>query len=282
MSNDKLQRTVPATIKEKGQYLLAFGVIASMLVVVGFPWLVVFFFGIFAYAILKLFTSGSRSEVREVFEFYLSANEILRDDERKWFGFEINETIERGESIIRRMSGAPPLVYFTLGALYNKSGDHKSAVNYLSHVLEDQSADESAFAYPSQELRSYVKVLRKIEREPAEAPMTSAAVRALERSRRLRGALLLEESRTKFSAVVPVKEEVLEKAAQLHGLRSESVTTEHNGNSSELADNSFEHNNDGTRNGRKNRSGERSADDQYANRKPISEVLHDIYDSRRT
>lgn len=282
MSNDKLQRKVPAAIKEKGQYLLAFGVIASMLVVVGFPWLVVFFFGIFAYALLKIFTSGSRSEVRDVFEFYLSANEILRDDERKWFGFEINETIERGESIIRRMSGAPPLVYFTLGALYNKSGDHKSAVNHLSHVLEDQSADESAFAYPSHELRSYVKVLRKIEREPAEAPMTSAAVRALERTRRLRGILLLEESRTKFAAVVPVKEEVLEKAAQLHGIRSESVTTEHNGNAPDTFEDSFESKNDKARNGRKKKTSDRSGDDRYANRKPISEVLHDIYDSRRT
>jgi hypothetical protein len=37
--------------------------------------------------------------------------------------------------------------------------------------------------------------LRKIEREPAEAPQTSAAIRALERARRNRGKALLENSR---------------------------------------------------------------------------------------
>ena len=62
-----------------------------------------------------MFASGSRNETREIFEFYLSANEILRDDERRWYGFEIKEAVHRGESILQRMSGAPPLLHFALG-----------------------------------------------------------------------------------------------------------------------------------------------------------------------
>jgi len=67
-------------MKDRGQYLLAFGVVASMLLVAGFPLFVIFFFGIFAYFLLRMFASGSRSETREIFEFYLTANEMLRDD----------------------------------------------------------------------------------------------------------------------------------------------------------------------------------------------------------
>ena len=194
-NNNKLQKKVPDALKEKTQYALAFGVIAMMLFAVGFPMFVIVFFGIFAYFLWKTFTTASPKDVREVFEFYLSANEILRDDDRRWFGFEIHEVINRGERILQTMQGAPPLVYFTLGALYNKIGDHNSAVNHLSYIVENENSDESTYNYPSPELRAYVKILRKIEREPAEAPQTSAAVRALERARRNRAKTLLEESR---------------------------------------------------------------------------------------
>src|SRR5688572_31452341 len=107
-----------------------------MLLVAGFPVFVIFFFGIFAYFLLRMFSAGSRSETREIFEFYLSANEILRDDERRWFGFEINEVIKRGEEIVKRMTGAPPLVHFALGALHNKAGNYKAAVSNLAYVVE--------------------------------------------------------------------------------------------------------------------------------------------------
>src|SRR5215468_4467287 len=124
VSDNKLQRRIPSAIKEKGQYVLAFGVIASMLLVVGFPTFVVFFFGVFAYFLWKIFSSASRNETREIFEFYLAANDILRNDERRWFGFEMKDVAGRGENILKNMSGAPPLVYFALGALYSKMGDH--------------------------------------------------------------------------------------------------------------------------------------------------------------
>jgi hypothetical protein len=266
-------------IKEKGQYVLALGVVASMLVVAGFPVFVVFFFGVFAFFLFKMFSAGSRSEVREVFEFYLIANEILKDDDRRWFGFEINEAIGRGEGIIHRMSAAPPLVHYSLGALYNKSGDHKSAVKYLAHVLENDNSLESAFVYPTPELRSYVKILRKIEREPADAPLTSAAIRSLERSRKIRGAQLLEESRTKFATSEPKRSPALEGSVSGEAEFAGSVTDE------VAVDGSYSNNqfpeDKGYSDATEKTNGDRKKADPFVNRKPITEVLHDIYDRRR-
>lgn len=261
---------------------MVFGVIATMLYVIEFPVFVIFFFGIFAYLLMKMFAAGTRNETREIFEFYLSANEMLRDDERRWYGFEINETILKGENILHRMSAAPPLVYFTLGALYNKAGDHGSAVNSLANVIENEGSGESSYAFPTPELRSYVKVLRKIEREPADAPLTSAAVRALERARKIRGKALLDESRAKLAAAANGHA-----AARLGS--AESRSTEH-GQHTPLAavfDSHDSHKtNDLNRNTRADQpqSGNRKTarrqpkHDPFINRKPITEVLHDIYD----
>lgn len=272
MSENKLQRRTPSAFHEKGQYALAIIVIASMLIVTEIPVFVVFFFGIFAYFIIRMFTSGTRNETREIFEFYLSANEILRHDDRRWYGFEVQEAIDRGEDIIRRMSAAPPLVRFALGALYNKSGDHKSAVSHLANVLEHHGGDESAIAYPTPELRNYVKILRKIERDPADAPLTSAAVRALERARKVRGKAMLEESRTAFATGVPVRAEISGEIAAVSGefyVEEEPQpasfrTTSDSGSHAKTSER-------GSKNG---------SEDAFANRKPIAEVLYDIYDRK--
>ncbi len=268
-------------MKERGQYLLAFGIVASMLVVAKIPIFVVFFFGVFAFLMLKMLAKGTRSDTREIFEFYLSANEILRDDDRKWFGFEINDTINRGEEIIRRMSAAPPLIRFALGALYNKAGDHKAAVGHLSHVIERQGADESHFVYPTPELRSYIKVLRKIERDPADAPLTSSAIRALERARKLRGHKLLEESREKFAAGVPAPVRQID----------ESIAGDEVNSSVAFVYTDYEQQQPTDGNGNKNRASivddhpkpsrpraKTKPSDPFSDRKPITEVLHDIYD----
>jgi tetratricopeptide (TPR) repeat protein len=291
-SNEALQKKVPDTIKEKGQYVLAFGVIATMLMVAGFPMFVIFFFGIFAYFLWKTFSAPSRSETREIFEFYLAANDVLRDDERRWYGFEMQEVVNRGERVLRAMNGAPPLVYFTLGALYHKAGDYKSAVNHLEYVLENQNSDESTYVYPSPELRNYVKVLRKIEREPAEAPLTSAAVRALERARRNRGKFLLDDSREKVTEQKRQKRELAaeekKKKAELEAKQPEiimiqSVTdadletrVENNRESSRSVVPNERQN--GDKPPKKAERENKHHDDPFANRKPITEVLHDIYD----
>ncbi len=290
--SDKLQKKVPDSMKENTQYVLAFGLIATMLLVAGFPMFVIFFFGIFAYFLWKTFSQPSRNDTREIFEFYLSANEVLRDDERNWFGFEVHDVIGRGERILQMVNGAPPLVYFTLGALYNKIGDHKSAVNHLSYIIENENAVESTYIYPTPELRSYVRVLRKIESEPAEAPKTSAAIRALERARRNRGKFLLENSRVELKELNRKKQQAAleqKKQKEIAEQNGNSVTLQNN--SDEPAEqvfpniksfmdshNSTDQNAENKSDGRERRK--KSKDELFANRKPISEVLHDIYDRK--
>jgi hypothetical protein len=122
-----IEKRASSPLKERAQYALAFGVIALMLYVAGFPLFLLFFVGVLTFFIWKVFSSERRYDTRRIFEFYLSANEILRDDDRRWYGFEIQDAITRGESIVTSMKSVPPLVQFALGALYQKLGDHASA-----------------------------------------------------------------------------------------------------------------------------------------------------------
>jgi hypothetical protein len=281
LNDTSLQKRLPSSIREKGQYALALVVISSMLVVTNIPVFVIFFFGIFAYFVIRMFSTGPRNETREIFEFYLSANEILRDDDRRWYGFEIQETINRGEDIVRRMSAAPPLVRFTLGALYNKFGDHKAAVAHLAPVVENSATGELAFVYPTPELRNYVKILRKIEREPADAPLTSAAVRALERARKVRGKSLLETSRTAFATAEPFAVN----GNALNAAEKPSEVSHQSQHPSEMGapppatiEAAFSQPPNLDSNGQKKKAKQGSKEEEYANRQPITDVLHDIYD----
>lgn len=282
MSENKLQKRLPTAIKERGQYALALVVIASMLVVTNIPVFVIFFFGIFAYFVIRMFSTGPRNETREIFEFYLSANEILRSDDRRWYGFEVHETITRGEEILHRMSASPPLVRFALGALYNKIGDHKAAVNHLGSVVENPSADELSYVYPTPELRNYVKILRKIEREPADAPLTSAAVRSLERARKVRGHSLLEASRTAYATGEPFNAngQALEAGSdesQEHG-RTEAPSYQEVPPQPATIEAAFSQSASLDHNGKRKKPKKGSKEEEYANRQPITDVLHDIYD----
>ena len=271
----KLQEHKSGAVKEKTQYVLTFGVIAAMLYVAQFPMLVIFFFGIFAYFLWKTFSRPSRQGVREIFEFYLKANEILRDDERRWFGFEVLEVINRGERILRTMSGAPPLVYFALGALYNKSGNHRAAVEHLEFVVDDERSDESTYVHPSGDLRNYVRTLRKIEREPVEAPQMSAAVRSLERARKNRVTDLLNDSKAKLS-----ESEAAEAARSMPKLTESSEDAEKQRQTAGAFNKERER--ESIFSDSDTRTEEKKSDskvtDIHSNRKPISEVLHDIYD----
>jgi hypothetical protein len=179
------------------------------------------------------------------------------------------------------MHGAPPLVYFALGALYNKIGNHEAAVNHLAYVVENENSDESTYVHPSVDLRNYVKVLRKIEREPTEAPQTSAAIRSLERTRKNRAGKLLEDSRQKLQEMNTEKAK-----AQQKQIASDNSNTENVDNDNLLKTVNYEryentdqkpYNKQSQQKPQK-RPVKRSKDDMFANRKPITEVLHDIYD----
>lgn len=187
--------------REAAQRLLAILVIVAMLGVMGIPFSVIIFFATVTYFIWRAIQQSERQDTGRIFEFYIRANDILRDEERHWYGFEISEVIERGERVLHSMSDPPPLVYYALGALYQQAGDHEAAVEHLSFVVDNEEGDERHRFSPSPELRRYVHILRKLEREPTEAPQTMAAIRSLDRARRHRAAELLANSRERMKAV---------------------------------------------------------------------------------
>ncbi|MBV9209537.1 MAG: hypothetical protein JOZ52_02845, partial [Acidobacteria bacterium] len=166
--------------RDSAQRLLAIIVIIAMLALMGIPVSVIVFFAIVTYFIWRAVQRTEHQETGRIFEFFIAANDILRDEDRRWFGFEIAEVIERGERVLHTMSDPPPLIYFALGALYHHAGDHEAAVEHLSYIVENDLSDERHRNAPSSELRRYVHILRKLEREPAEAPQTMAAIRSLE------------------------------------------------------------------------------------------------------
>lgn len=181
--------------KEHIQRFLAILIIVAMMMSIGIPAPIIVFFSIVVYFVWRAVQRTDQHLTGRIFEFYLAAHEILRDEERSWYGFEIREAIRLGEDTLHELPDAPPLVYFALGWLYERAGEHDRAAVLLAHVFENEQSEERRLVTPSPELKRYVQVLRRLEREPAEAPQTMAAMRGLERARRLRGAALLAESR---------------------------------------------------------------------------------------
>ena len=159
------------------------------------PVVMVFFTG----AVLVIWLVARRAQMREVeriFEFYIAADAILREEERRWYGFEIAEVIEHGESLLEAMPDPPPLHFFALGALYQRLGNHHAAVQYLSRLDDDPHYDETHRIVPSPQLRRYVTMLRRLEQHPAAEPQTLAAIRNLERARQRSAGKMLLDSRS--------------------------------------------------------------------------------------
>jgi hypothetical protein len=267
--------------RETTQAVLVSGVIILMLYAVGFPMFLLFFLGVVVFFFYKIF-GGQQKQLggtHEVFEFFLNANDILRDDERNWFGFEIQEIIQRGERILRAMPDPPPLLYFTLGSLYNKVGNHKAAIEYLAYITENETSDEKNRSVASPELRHYVQILRKIEQNPAEAPKMSAAVRALERARRNRAVSILGNSREEMWLLEEKRQSLLEHKSNdetiLHSIHEEAheqVNGHQNQDSNQLKTPLAElfSENKSDQNGKQ----------KDEKRQSISEVLYDIYDKK--
>ena len=177
------------------------------------PVIMVFFTG----AVLVIWLVARRAQMREVeriFEFYVAADAILREEERRWYGFEIAEVIEHGESLLETMPDPPPLHFFALGALYQRLGNHDAAVQYLSRLDDDQQYDETHRIVPSPQLRRYVMMLRRLEQHPAAEPQTLAAIRNLERARQRSAGKMLLDSRSLIETTVtpePKAESAFEK-----------------------------------------------------------------------
>ena len=183
-------------------------VIVAMLDAVGVPPIIMVLFTGMCFVVWLFARRAQAREVERIFDFYIAADAVLREEERRWYGFEIAEVIEHGESLLEIMPDPPPLNYYALGALYQRLGNHKAAVEYLSRVTEDNRCDETHRTAPSPQLRRYVSMLRRIEYQPSLAPQTLAAVRSLERSRQRNASKMLEETRELMDAEQPpVKEE---------------------------------------------------------------------------
>jgi hypothetical protein len=148
-----------------------------------------------------------------IFGFYVSANEILGDEERRRYRFEIAEAIKTGERVVSSMPDPPPLSSFALGALYHSIGDQNGAVQNLALAAEEELLKESPHVAPSRQLRRYVRRLRQIERRPKRWSKINAAISSLERMHRERGARLLADNQIQLKRLVEAYEG--EKSQQL-------------------------------------------------------------------
>lgn len=190
--------------------VIAILIILAILNAVGLsPVVLLFFMGISVIVWLVIRRAQLR-EVERIFEFYVAADAILREEERRWYGFEISEVIDHGEVLLELMPDPPPLHYFALGALHQRLGNHDAAVQYLSRLIDDEQYNETHRVAPSPQLRRYVMMLRRFEYHPATEPQTLAAVRSLERARERSAGRMLLESRKELdtAAAQPATQEV--------------------------------------------------------------------------
>lgn len=181
--------------KRFAQKAVAVVVIVTMLYGAGVaPVVMLFVTGV----VLIVFLIARRSQTRDVehiFDFCVSAEAILRDEDRHWYGFEVAEVIEDGEYILEAMPDPPPVQLFALGALHHLIGNQGAAVEYLSRIVDDEHYAESNRVAPSSQLRRFVRLLRRIEADPSIAPQTLGAIRSLERMRRREAENWLSEGR---------------------------------------------------------------------------------------
>lgn len=186
-------------------------IVIAMLNAVGFPPVMII---MLTGSVLVVWLCARRAQSREVeriFDFYIAAEAILREEERRWYGFEIAEVIEHGESLLEIMPDPPPLNYYALGALYQRLGNHEAAVEYLSRLNDDERCDETHRTAPSPQLRRYVSILRRIEYQPSAAPQTLSAIRSLERARQRHAVKMLSESR----GIVEVEKSAVKEEARM-------------------------------------------------------------------
>jgi hypothetical protein len=182
--------------KKLAQKAVAVVVIVILLdVVAGVSPVVMMFVSGIVFVVWVVSRRSQTREVERLFEFYLATEAILREEDRRWYGFEVAEVIENGECLLEELPDPPPLHMFALGALYHRLGNHQATVEYLSRIVEDEQYDERYRTAASPQLRRYVSLLRRIEHEPSIAPQTLGAVRSLERARRKHAAEMLAESR---------------------------------------------------------------------------------------
>lgn len=156
--------------------------------------------------IFLAFRRSAKRETEVIFAFYVAADEVLRDSERRRYRFEVADIIHAGEKVVGSMPDPPPLSCFALGALYSLIGDHNAVVERLGIAAEEEVLKDSTHVSPSRRLRRYVKRLRQIERAPERWPRLHAAVNSLERMHQERGARLLAGSQQHLKKLIEAYE----------------------------------------------------------------------------
>lgn len=229
------------------QKSIAIVVIFAILLVVGVsPMIMLFTTGIVFFVWVVNHRSQTR-ELEQIFNFYVAAEAILREDERRWYAFEVIEVIDDGERAFNIMPDCPTLHLFALGALYHRIGKYELTAQYVERVLEDEHYDEQQNTTPSDQLRRYVSMLRRFEMNPSIAPEKLAAVRSLERMRRRKAARLLQESRALRTSATSM---TATSTAAANSISNVQTTP----------------------------SAEFGVAKTMSTRPPISEVLHDVYE----
>ena len=145
---------------------------------------------------------AAKRDTEVIFAFYVAADEVLRDSDRKRYRFEVADVIQAGEKVVRSYPDPPPLGTFALGALYNLIDDHNAVVEYLGIAAEEEVLKDSMHASPSRKLRRYVNRLRQIERSPERWPKLHAAITNLERLHQERGARMLAASQQHLKKII--------------------------------------------------------------------------------
>src|SRR6267142_297230 len=203
----KLLRTIVAV-----SLLAAIVAVIALKLIGVLPVVLVSAFGVGSLVFVSI-KGRQRRKTEVVLGFYVTANEILDDEERRRYRFEIAEAIKTGEKVVSSMPDPPPLSSFALGALYHSIGDQNGAVQNLALAAEEELLKESPHVAPSRHLRRYVRRLRQIERRPERWPKVNAAIRSLERMHRERGAHLLADNQVQLKRLVEAYEG--EKSQQL-------------------------------------------------------------------
>src|SRR5258705_11073334 len=91
----------------------------AMLGVMGLPFSVIVFFATVTYFIWRAVQRSDSEDSRRIFEFYVRANDILREAAKRWSGFEIASGIVNGEAVVRSMIGSPTRFPLGLGGTFN-------------------------------------------------------------------------------------------------------------------------------------------------------------------
>ena len=183
------------------QKIVAIVLVVAMLTAVRVPAIVIV--GIVGAGVLIMLAvqRSQRRKTDQVFAFYIAADEVLCDEERR-YRFEVAEAIKAGEKVVRLLPDAPPLSSFALGALHYSVDDHNAAIEHLALAAEEQILKDSIHKKPSRQLRRYVARLRQIERAPQRFARVNAAIQNLERLHRETGARLLAESQHHLKKLV--------------------------------------------------------------------------------